>query len=51
MFTICHCLAFLGALYIDKDLEFCATFCKVCFFPRLKVTIGFYHVSVQLKIV
>ncbi|KAK2161647.1 hypothetical protein LSH36_112g01031 [Paralvinella palmiformis] len=28
--------AFLGALYIDKDLEFCATFCKVCFFPRLK---------------
>ncbi|XP_054279725.1 ribonuclease 3 [Macrosteles quadrilineatus] len=28
--------AFLGALYVDKDLDFCKTFCDVCFFPRLK---------------
>lgn len=27
--------AFIGALYVDKDLEFCAAFAKVCFFPRL----------------
>lgn len=27
--------AFLGALYIDKGLEHCRTFCNVCFFPRL----------------
>ncbi|CAO1415592.1 unnamed protein product [Diamesa hyperborea] len=28
--------AFLGALYVDKDLEFCETFCHVCLFPRLQ---------------
>lgn len=28
--------AFLGALYIDKDLEYCETFCHVCLFPRLQ---------------
>lgn len=27
--------AFLGALYIDKGLKYCQTFCNVCFFPRL----------------
>ncbi len=28
--------AFLGALYVDKGLEYCQTFCHVCFFPRLQ---------------
>ncbi|CAG2107966.1 unnamed protein product [Medioppia subpectinata] len=28
--------AFLGALYVDKGLLFCRTFCEVCFFPRLE---------------
>ncbi|XP_008547319.1 ribonuclease 3 [Microplitis demolitor] len=28
--------AFLGALYVDKGLEFCHIFCNVCFFPRLQ---------------
>jgi len=28
--------AFLGALYVDKDLEWCQTFAHVCFFPRLQ---------------
>ena len=28
--------AFLGALYVDKDLEYCQTFAAVCFFPRLQ---------------
>ncbi|KAG8259534.1 hypothetical protein J6590_011829 [Homalodisca vitripennis] len=28
--------AFLGAMYVDKGLEFCQTFCSVCFFPRLQ---------------
>ncbi|XP_043578204.1 ribonuclease 3 [Bombus pyrosoma] len=28
--------AFLGALYVDKGLEFCRVFCDVCFFPRLQ---------------
>ncbi|XP_022323160.2 ribonuclease 3-like isoform X3 [Crassostrea virginica] len=28
--------AFIGALYVDKDLEVCYKFCEVCFFPRLK---------------
>lgn len=28
--------AFLGALYVDKDLEYCQTFCQVCLFPRLQ---------------
>ncbi|XP_012275401.1 ribonuclease 3 [Orussus abietinus] len=28
--------AFLGALYVDKGLEFCHVFCHVCFFPRLQ---------------
>lgn len=28
--------AFLGALYVDKGLEFCHVFCDVCFFPRLQ---------------
>ncbi|XP_068249808.1 ribonuclease 3-like [Palaemon carinicauda] len=27
--------AFLGALYIDRGLDYCRTFCQVCFFPRL----------------
>lgn len=27
--------AFLGALYVDKGLFYCQTFCNVCFFPRL----------------
>ncbi|XP_052742115.1 ribonuclease 3 [Bicyclus anynana] len=28
--------AFLGALYIDKSLEYCQTFCNACLFPRLQ---------------
>uniref|UniRef100_A0AAG5DGQ9 Ribonuclease 3 n=1 Tax=Anopheles atroparvus TaxID=41427 RepID=A0AAG5DGQ9_ANOAO len=28
--------AFLGALYVDKKLEYCETFCHVCLFPRLQ---------------
>lgn len=28
--------AFLGALYVDKGMEYCKTFCNVCFFPRLQ---------------
>ncbi|XP_058800007.1 ribonuclease 3 isoform X2 [Phymastichus coffea] len=28
--------AFLGALYVDKGLNFCQVFCNVCFFPRLQ---------------
>ncbi|XP_064616843.1 ribonuclease 3-like [Liolophura sinensis] len=28
--------AFVGALFIDQDLEYCQVFCGVCFFPRLK---------------
>lgn len=28
--------AFLGALYVDKGLEYCTVFCQVCFFPRLE---------------
>ncbi|KAL7304048.1 hypothetical protein TKK_0003512 [Trichogramma kaykai] len=28
--------AFLGALYVDKGLKYCAVFCNVCFFPRLQ---------------
>ncbi|KAG5668838.1 hypothetical protein PVAND_016760 [Polypedilum vanderplanki] len=28
--------AFLGALYVDKDLIYCETFCQVCLFPRLQ---------------
>lgn len=28
--------AFLGALYVDKDLVYCETFCHVCLFPRLQ---------------
>ena len=28
--------AFLGSLYVDKDLEYCETFCHVCLFPRLQ---------------
>ena len=31
-------VAFIGALYVDKDLEVCYKFCEVCFFPRLKVS-------------
>ncbi|XP_071948338.1 ribonuclease 3-like [Antedon mediterranea] len=27
--------AFLGALYVDRGLEFVQVFCDVCFFPRL----------------
>jgi dsRNA-specific ribonuclease len=29
--------SFLGALYIDRGLLYCRRFCRVCFFPRLKV--------------
>ncbi|XP_055541222.1 ribonuclease 3 [Wyeomyia smithii] len=28
--------AFLGALYVDKGLKHCETFCHVCLFPRLQ---------------
>lgn len=28
--------AFIGALYVDKGIEYCRTFCEVCFFPRLE---------------
>ncbi|XP_045499974.1 ribonuclease 3 isoform X2 [Colias croceus] len=28
--------AFLGALYIDKNLEYCQVFCNACLFPRLQ---------------
>lgn len=28
--------AFIGALFVDKDIDFCRVFCNVCFFPRLK---------------
>jgi len=28
--------AFLGALFVDKGLDFCRRFCEVCFFPRLE---------------
>lgn len=28
--------AFLGSLYVDSGMDFCKTFCDVCFFPRLK---------------
>ena len=31
-------LAYIGALYVDRDLEYCQVFAEVCFFPRLKVT-------------
>ncbi|XP_037086681.1 ribonuclease 3-like [Pollicipes pollicipes] len=31
--------AFIGALYVDKGLEFCRKFCEVCFFPRLQLFI------------
>ncbi|KAK2171819.1 hypothetical protein NP493_1022g00005 [Ridgeia piscesae] len=34
--------AFMGALYLDQGLDVCNVFCKVCFYPRLKVFIGFY---------
>lgn len=28
-------LAFIGALYVDKDLTWVERFCQVCFWPRL----------------
>ncbi|KAL4715684.1 hypothetical protein ACJJTC_006263 [Scirpophaga incertulas] len=28
--------AFLGALYIDKGMEYCEVFCDACIFPRLQ---------------
>ncbi|XP_072938509.1 ribonuclease 3 [Epargyreus clarus] len=28
--------AFLGALYVDKKLEYCQAFCNACLFPRLQ---------------
>lgn len=31
--------AFLGAMYVDRGLEPCQTFCHVCLFPRLQVFI------------
>src|SRR4029434_10625339 len=36
-------IAFIAALYIDKDLEYVHTFMNVCFFPRLKVCLVFTH--------
>ena len=27
--------ALIGAIYVDKDLDYCRTFAEVCFFPRL----------------
>ena len=29
--------AFLGALYVDQDLEYCQVFAQVCFFPKSKL--------------
>ncbi|XP_067003035.1 ribonuclease 3 [Anabrus simplex] len=31
--------AFLGALFVDQNLEPCKVFCNVCFFPRLRAFI------------
>ncbi|CAK5078022.1 unnamed protein product [Meloidogyne enterolobii] len=31
--------AFLGALYVDRGLLYCRHFCRVCFFPGLKVSL------------
>ena len=31
--------AFLGALYVDKGLDYCKKFCETCFFPRLETFI------------
>ncbi|XP_041368618.1 ribonuclease 3-like isoform X2 [Gigantopelta aegis] len=31
--------AFLGSLFVDKDLDYCRVFCQVCFFPRLRMFI------------
>lgn len=31
--------AFLGALYVDKGLTHCETFCQACLFPRLQIFI------------
>uniref|UniRef100_A0A5S6PYK6 RNase III domain-containing protein n=1 Tax=Trichuris muris TaxID=70415 RepID=A0A5S6PYK6_TRIMR len=28
--------SFLGALFVDKGLDYCKLFCQLCFFPRLK---------------
>lgn len=28
--------AFIGALYVDRGLDYCRAFCSVCFFPRLQ---------------
>ncbi|CDW57857.1 ribonuclease 3 [Trichuris trichiura] len=28
--------SFLGALFVDKGLEYCKLFCQLCFIPRLK---------------
>nr|SZF06515.1 Ribonuclease 3 [Psoroptes ovis] len=28
--------AFIGALYVDKGIDYCRRFCEVCFFPRLQ---------------
>ncbi|XP_005107264.1 ribonuclease 3 [Aplysia californica] len=28
--------SFVGSLFVDKGLDYCRTFCNVCFFPRLK---------------
>ena len=28
--------AFIGALYVDKGIDYCRRFCEVCFFPRLE---------------
>ena len=39
--------AFLGALYVDKDLAYCQVFANVCFFPRLQ---QFILNQVRLKI-
>ena len=29
--------ALIGAIYVDKDLDYCRTFAEVCFFPRLLI--------------
>ncbi|VDN05000.1 unnamed protein product [Thelazia callipaeda] len=35
--------AFLGALYVDRGLDYCKVFCRICFFPRLKFFIISQH--------
>ena len=37
MFALCLLAAFVGALYVDKGIEWVKVFLRVCFFPRLEV--------------